>query len=309
MAFDKSKNLWIAQSGTPNAIKALKPDGSWIENPFNIGAQLVGDMIITQHGHKWIILPAGLFVFDDHNHKEVTVRESTGGVISNIFSIAEDLEGNIWIGSDQGLLVYYNPEEIFSKQLVAVRPRISRNDDSSIYDYALRTETITSIAIDGGNRKWIGTSNTGAYLLSPDGTYQIRNYTESNSPLFSNSITSIAVDNNTGDVWFGTSKGVQSIRGDAIAGKERYDNVYAFPNPVRSDFNGNLTITGLMNNSTVKITDVSGNLVFETKSIGGEASWDLKTYNGRRVATGVYIAFCSSEDGRASSTVKILIMR
>jgi sugar lactone lactonase YvrE len=311
MAMDKSKNLWITQSETSNNIKVLKPDGSWIVSPLITGIHLLGDMIISQNGYKWIIIPDGngLLVCDDNNCKSITVKAESGEVISNIFSIAEDLEGNIWIGSDRGPLVYYNPEEILSKPLTASRPKIPRNDGSSIYDYALHTEAITSIAVDGADRKWLGTANTGVYLLSADGTSQIRNYTETNSPLFSNSIVSIAVDDNSGDVWFGTSKGIQSFRGDAIAGKERYENVYAFPNPVRGDFNGNVTITGLMSNSTVKITDVSGNLVFETKSLGGEASWDLTTYNGRRVTTGVYIAFCSSEDGKAACTVKILVMR
>ena len=320
LAMDNSKNLWIVQSATLENIKVLKPDGSWIVNPVTIDAQTIGDLIITQNGYKWIILSNGngLMVYDDNKTpenftddrwKKMAVEESNGEIIYNISSIVEDIDGDIWIGSSQGPLVYYTPEEIFNNRQVAYRPRISRNDGSDIYDYALHTEDITSIAVDGANRKWMGTAKTGVYLLSPDGSSQIRNYTEDNSPLLSNSIVSMAVDNNSGDVWFGTSKGVQSVRGDAIAGKERYDKAYAFPNPVRPEFAGDLTITGLMNNTRVKITDVSGNLVYETDSNGGEATWDLRTYNGRRVTSGVYIAFCSNSDGSASCAIKILVMR
>ena len=172
----------------------------------------------------------------------------------------------------------------------------------------LGTETITSIAVDGANRKWLGTFSSGAYLLSPDGTNRIRNYNEENSPIFSNSIVSLAVDNQSGNVWFATSKGIISVRGDATEGHEQFTDVYAFPNPVREDFRGNVTITGLIRDSQIIITDVSGNLVFKTISEGGSASWDLNTYNGKRVTTGVYVVFCTSNDGRQSSVTKILVI-
>jgi ligand-binding sensor domain-containing protein len=173
----------------------------------------------------------------------------------------------------------------------------------------LKTEIITAITVDGANRKWLGTFSSGAYLLSPDGTQLTRNYNEENSPILSNNITSIAVDNKSGDVWFGTARGVQSVRGDAVQGEEKFKNVYTFPNPVKRDFSGNVTIMGLMGNSQIKITDISGNLVYETESSGGQASWDLKTYNGKRVATGVYLVFCASSDGTESCVTKMLIIK
>ena len=184
--------------------------------------------------------------------------------------------------------------------LKAFRIKIPRNDGTGFADYMLETEIITSIAVDGANRKWLGTYSSGAYLLSPDGTIQLKNYNEQNSPILSNSILSLAVDNKTGDVWFGTSKGIQSVRGDATTGGENFTNVYTFPNPVREDFTGNVTITGLMRDTQIRITDISGNLVYETVSDGGQATWDLKTYNGKRVATGVYLVFCASSDGSQS---------
>ena len=142
------------------------------------------------------------------------------------------------------------------------------------------------------------------FLLT--GQHRLRNYNEQNSPILSNSIVSLAVDNKTGEVWFGTSKGIQSVRGDATTGGEEFSKVYTFPNPVREDFKGNVTITGLMRDTRIRITDISGNLVFETESDGGQASWDLKTYNGQRVATGVYLVFCASSDGTQSAVTKML---
>jgi sugar lactone lactonase YvrE len=320
LAMDKDKNLWITQSGVTGSLKVLKPDGNWIVNPLTIDVQTIGDLIITRRGHKWVVLPrgSGLFVFDDNDtpetfgddrSKKIFVETSDGSIVSNIYSIAEDLEENIWVGTDQGPLIYYNPERVLEENLRAFRIRIPRNDGTDIYDYMLKTETITAIAVDGANRKWLATSGSGAYLLSPDGTVQIRNYNETNSPVLSNNIASLTVDNKTGDVWFGTSMGIQSVRGDAVKGEDKFNNVYSFPNPVRQDFTGNVTIKGLMSDSQIKITDISGNLVYETESSGGEASWDLKTYNGKRVSTGVYLVFCASSDGTQSCVTKMLVIK
>lgn len=320
LATDKDKNLWITQTGVPGSIKVLKPDGSWIVNPVTIDAPLIADIIIAKNGYKWILLPGenNLFVLDD-NHtpenftddrsKKITVQDISGSISPIVYSLAEDLDGYIWAGTDEGPLVYYNPEKVFTENLKANRVLVSRNDGSGKADYLLHTETITSIAVDGANRKWMGTTTSGAYLLSPEGTTRILNYTEQNSPFLSNSIVSLSVDNKTGDVWFGTSKGIQSIRGNTTTGAVKFSKVYSFPNPVREDYTGNVTITGLMRDTQIKITDISGNLVFETMSDGGQATWDLKTYNGRRVTTGVYLIFCSSSDGTQSAVSKMLVIR
>jgi hypothetical protein len=320
LAMDKSKNLWLTQTGVPGSIKVLKPDGTWIVNPLTIDAPTIGDIIITAKGQKWIILPRGygLFVLDDNQtpdissddkYKKMLVQDTENQVISFVYSIAEDLDGNIWVGTDQGPVIYFNPENVFNSDLKASRIKIPRNDGTNLADYMLKTETITSIAVDGANRKWLGTASSGVYLLSADGTTQIKNFNEQNSPLLSNSIVTLAVDNKTGDVWFGTSKGTQSFRGDATTGEEKFKKVYTFPNPVRADFKGNVTITGLIRDSQIRITDISGNLVYETVSDGGQATWDLTTYNGRRVSTGVYLVFCASKDGSQSTVTKMLVIK
>jgi hypothetical protein len=283
LAMDKSKNLWLTQTEVPGSIKVLRSDGSWIVNPVTIDAPTIGDIIITRTGQKWIVLPRGygLFILDDNStpdvfsddrYKKMLVQDIENQPISFVYSIAEDLDGNIWIGTDQGPLIYYNPEKVFDNDLRANRIKIPRNDGTGLADYMLKTETITSIAIDGANRKWLGTASSGAYLLSSDGTTRIKNFNEQNSPILSNSIITIAVDNKTGDVWFGTAKGVQSVRGDATNGGEKFTNVYTFPNPVREGFTGNVTITGLLRDSQIRITDISGNLVYETVSDGGQAT-------------------------------------
>ena len=246
--------------------------------------------------------------FDDDLYKQMFVTDPEGKVINFVYCLAEDQEGNIWLGTDQGPLVYYNPDKVFEEEIKAYRIKIPRNDGSGLADLVLFTESISSIAVDGANRKWLGTASSGAYLLSPDGTKRLRNHNEQNSPILSNNVAGVAVDNKTGDVWFVTSLGIISVRGDATEGNEEFSGVYSFPNPVREDFEGNVTVTGLMKDTQIRITDISGNLVYETVSDGGQASWDLKTYNGRRVATGVYLVFCASSNGSQTAVTKILVI-
>lgn len=320
LAMDRFKNIWITQTGVPGSIKVLKPDRTWIVMPVTIDAPTIGDIIISSSGFKWIVLPRGygLFVYDDNStpenftddrYKQMLVKDADGKVISNVYSIAEDLDGAVWVGTDQGPAVYYNPSRVFEEDVKAIRVKVSRNDGSGLADYMLGTEIITSIAVDGANRKWLGTFSSGAYLLSADGTTKLKNYNEGNSPLYSNSVAGVSIDGKTGEIWFGTSKGVISVRGDATTGGSEFGNVYAFPNPVRETFAGNLTITGLMRNSSIRITDVSGNLVYSTVSEGGQATWNLKTWTGERVSTGVYVIFCASEDGRKSAVTKVLVIK
>jgi hypothetical protein len=320
LAVDNAKNLWITQSGIQNNIKVLLNNNDWISLPYNIDAPIIGDIIITESNYKWIILPGGngLYVlddnftpgnFDDDRFKKLSVMDQSGNSLSNIFSIAEDLEGNIWIGTDHGPAVFYYPDKVFDEDMYASRIKVPRNDGSGLADYLLGTETVLSIAVDGANRKWLGTRTSGAFLVSEEGNELIKNYNTSNSPLLSDRVLSMVTDGSTGEVWFGTGKGLVTVRETGSSGSDDLDEVYAYPNPVREDFTGDITITGLARNTNVKITDISGNLVFETTSTGGDATWDMKTYNGKKVSTGVYLVFCSNADGTVSTVIKILIVR
>ena len=172
----------------------------------------------------------------------------------------------------------------------------------------LETESVTTIEIDGANRKWIGTQNSGAFLISEDGTTQVLHFNEDNSPLPSNEIKDIEINGELGEVFFGTSKGVFSYRGSATAGGDFYSEVYAYPNPVRPEFDGTIVIKGLLRDSDVKITDASGNLVFETTSFGGQALWNGRTFDNQKVSSGVYLVFASSEDGSLAVVTKIAII-
>lgn len=320
MAADKNGNLWMVHPGPGNNIKVLKPDATWISNPALSNTALTGEMMITSRNLKIVIIPGGngLFVLDDNNtpdlfqddrSRRIIIRDKDGNVINNALSIAGDLDGNIWVGTDRGPVVYYSGTNFLEGDPAATRIKIPRDDGSGLADYLLGTTEITCIAVDGSNRKWFGTNGSGAWLIT-DGTGNIAaNFSERNSPLLSDTITSVAVDDISGEVWFGTPGGVISFRGIATGGAGDFSGIYPFPNPVREDFTGNVTITGLMGNTSVKITDVSGNLVYETVSEGGQATWDLTTYSGRRVSTGVYVVFCSDSEGKRSGVTKILVVR
>lgn len=319
MVMDKTGNLFMARSGQRAGISILRPDGSWIVNYLTADAPLAGDMISASNGQKWVTLPGskGVMVTSDNGTRDIftddkswilTIKDQDGTIINNAYCLAEDREGNIWIGTDSGPVVYSGGKPVTGNDVSGYRFKVPRDDNSGLADYMLGTETITAISIDGANRKWLGTKSSGLYLISADGSGMIKNYNASNSPLPSDSISSIAVDNLTGEVWAGTSKGIVSVRELATSGSENYGKIYAFPNPVREDFQGNLTITGLMSNTRVKITDVSGNLVYETVSEGGQAAWDLTTFTGKRVSTGVYLILCSNTDGSGSSVTKVLVI-
>jgi len=320
LAYDNKNNLWMTQSGVVGNLKMLKSDGTWKTTNVSLNVPVVGDMIIASNGFIWAVLSRGygLLVYDpagtpdnieDDNYITLQVEDTEGNVLNDIYSITEDLDGNIWVGSDKGPAVYYSPEKAFVKDIKATRIKVPRNDGSGLADLLLSTETITSIAIDGANRKWFGTMSSGAYLVSEDGMKQLHKFTMADSPLLSDQIVKICVDEENGEVWLGTASGIISFRGDATAGENNYSGLYTFPNPVREDFGGVVTITGLMENSTVKITDISGNLVYEAISTGGQVTWDLLNYKGNRVSTGVYLVFCSNSDGTVSAVTKMLIIR
>jgi len=286
----------------------------------NLNVPVTGDMIIDRNQYIWVTLPRGygLLVYDPSGTPEITsddrylrlqVRDAEGNVMSNIFSIASDLDGNIWVGTDMGPAVFYNPGKVFSGTMNASRIKIPRNDGSGLADYLLGTETVTTIAVDGANRKWFGTISSGAYLMSDDNKEEVIHFTSDNSPLLSDNLVKIAVNGVSGEIWFGTSEGIVSFRGDATAGNADYSGMYVFPNPVREDYEGVVTVTGLVENSSVKFTDVSGNLVYETTSLGGQVTWDLRNYRSQRVATGVYLVFCTNDDGSLAKVTKMLVIR
>ena len=222
-------------------------------------------------------------------------------------SLAKDKDGAIWIGTNQGVAVVYNPGSVFDGTNYDAQKVIIEQDGYA--QYLLETENVNAIAIDAANRKWFGTANGGLFLMSADGTKQLLNFNTENSPLPSNNITDIAVNDVTGEVFIGTDKGLISYQGDATEGGETCEDYLVFPNPVLHNYNGPIAIKGLINNADVKITDVAGNIVFHTKANGGLATWNGMNYKGERAQTGVYIVYVSNEDGTQTCTTKMLFSR
>ncbi|MFO7791207.1 MAG: two-component regulator propeller domain-containing protein [Bacteroidales bacterium] len=322
LAFDDDQNLWVVNSQGSDPVHVRSPDGEWTALSYynRINAINLGDIIITENDHKWMILPRGhgLFVFDDNGTpgdlsddktKNLSVTDEYGQIISNdIYDIAEDKNGAIWLGTSKGVVVYYNPENVFEETPAASQVLIPRNDGSDNADILLGSEIVSAVCVDGANKKWFGTQGGGVFKTSADGITQIHNFNKDNSPLFSNNVNSMDIVPETGEVFVVTDKGVLSYRGEATEPNENFEDVYAFPNPVRPDYRGPITIHGLVAGSIVKITDVAGNLVFETRSEGGQAIWEGKDLNGNRVQTGVYLVFSANEDGTKSNVTKILFI-
>ncbi len=321
MAQDESNNFWFANSQAHDILSVKKSNGTWQSFDFSpiIGSSaVISNLIIDQNNQKWAILPFptnGLLVFNgsasstpnSSNTKKLSTLSGSGNLpSSSVFCLKEDLDGEIWIGTDKGIAVFYSPENVFTNQNFDAQQILIEQD--GYVQILLETETVLDIAVDPANRKWIATANSGVYLVSADGTSQIYHFDESNSPLYSNNVRKITVDKSTGEVYFGTSKGIISFRGTATEGFEEFSDVYAFPNPVKPGYDGPIAIKGLINNSTIKITDISGTLVYETKSEGGQALWYGKNFEGKKVSSGVYMIFGTSEDGSQKMVSKILIV-
>lgn len=320
LAYDGGNNLWVTNSGVTDALSVKKQDGSWQSFNFSgyVSGGEIGNLIIDDFGQKWIILPrgGGLMVFNDNNTisttsddqiKKLNNTEGQGALPSmEVVCFAKDLEGEIWVGTDAGVGVFYTPDAVFTNGNFDAQRIFIEQDGHT--QYLLETETVTAIAIDGANKKWIGTKNGGVFLTSADGTQQILNFNEDNSPLLSNSILGIAIDHETGEVFFGTEKGIISYKGTATLGGEEFENVYVYPNPVTSDYTGSIAVKGLVTNSNVKITDIAGNLIYETIAEGGQAIWTGKNFKGDKARTGVYLVFCSNDDGSKTYVTKLLFI-
>jgi hypothetical protein len=318
--FDDSGNMWVVCSGV-EPLKVMTPQGDWYS--FSLGSAAKDKfpyrLFIDSNGNKWVgISNAGLFAFNengtladqsDDQLRSFSTSEGSGNIPSvYVKSITEDLDGEIWIGTEEGMVVLYSTDKIydgtygeydFNPILIEVNGEVEK---------LLGTTYITALTVDGGNRKWIGTNSSGVFCLSPDGTEEIYRFDTENSPLVSNNVLDIRVDHLSGEVYFATDKGLVSFRSDASIFDEDFENVTVFPNPVRPDFSGPITIQGLGYQSDVKITDISGNVVYKTTSNGGTAIWDGKTLTGERVQSGVYLVWAASVDGKGKEVAKILFM-
>ena len=322
---DEKGNLWVMNATTTGkAVHVRTQFGQWfalrltdltIETPKGIWMD-------QRNSHrKWMMSQRGdtkgLILLDDNGTPTVSsddrcmIRSSFVDQNGNTLTpaqyrcFAQDQTNRIWIGTDKGVILLSKETDFFTSNACR-RIIIPRNDGTGLGDYLLGDEQINCMAVDGGNRMWIGTTNSGLYLIEDD-TITVAHFTETNSLLPSNNVQSIAIMPKTGEVFIGTDKGIASYRSDASEAQEDMKQAYAYPNPVRPNYVGTITIVGLMDNTTVNIIDESGNLVCKTKSHGGTAVWDGKLADGRRATPGVYTALCNAEGGH--TVVKILVIR
>ena len=228
-----------------------------------------------------------------------------------INDLAEDHNGDIWVMTDKGPYVLHNTKNAFNDNYHFTKIKVPRNDGTNYADYLLDGTYTTSIEIDPANRKWIGTLNNGLYLVGPDGIESISHFTKDNSPLPSNAIESLALNEQSGELFIGTDKGLVDYTTNATRGENEYieEKVYAYPNPIAPDYNGPITIVGLKGNSNVKIVSTSGRLVAEGTSLGGSFTWNGRTPQGERVSTGIYYILGSDEEGNEGIVTKLLFIK
>ncbi len=326
--FDNEGNLWCINTGVKDIVKILKKDGTWISlhyKPIEYLPTMVEPMIDSR-GWLWITSlqgEAGVFCaklngtpFDTSDDEskvwlnKFTNQDGTSYDIYQVYALTEDHNGKMWVGTNAGLFVIDNPQKFFNdgtfKQI-----KVPRNDGTGLADYLLSGTYIKSIKVDGANRKWVGTNDNGIYLISADGLETIHHFTTENSPLPSDCIESIAINGKSGEVFIGTDKGMASYMSDATRAEKKLDenNVYAYPNPVKADYSGVISIVGLTAGCNVKIVDSAGFLMNEGTSQGGKYNWNGRNRRGEKVASGVYYVLTYDSNGDEGVATKILITR
>jgi ligand-binding sensor domain-containing protein len=317
VATDPDGNLWVVCSSSAKPLAVKTPGGEWKNFAFSssVNSQFLGNMLIDSSGLKWVIVQErGILVANTEGttlkgYKFLNDQAGNGALASNtVFCMTQDLDGQIWVGTSKGISVFYTPESIFQQGATNWDSQTIVIGQDGFNQYLLKEEEVTAIAVDGANRKWIGTRKAGIFVVSPDGTEQLAQYTTENSPLLSNTVSSLSINGETGEIFIGTDVGICSYRTDASRGGDVFGHVYTFPNPVEHGYEGPIAITGLVTDANVKITDVSGNLVFSTVANGGTAVWNGKLFSGERASTGVYLVFCSNDDGSQTKVTKFLFI-
>lgn len=329
--YDNQANLWIFNSQAPTASlirmingefekynkkELMKLNDAGFTNKSN---GELGNSVIDSKGKMWFVnnnwVTPALYQYDMENDNiiayETFVNQdgASFSVNDGVRCVVEDLENNMWIGTSAGLLILER-NEINNNGSTFTQVKVPRNDGTSYADYLLAGIDVLCIAIDGGNRKWIGTKSNGVYLISSDNISQIHHFTIDNSKLLSNSVMSIAINPTSGEVFFGTENGLCSYISDATETNTEMnsDNVWAYPNPVEPGYTGLITITGLSFNADIKILSSNGIVVNEGRSNGGTYVWDGCDKKGRRVASGVYMVTTATNKGEKGTVCKIAII-
>lgn len=316
--YDNSGDIWVTTNLASHTLYHYKPGGEWqsFNLEGNITKSTTRSLINTPWGHMWFVDNGyGLVAFDPNKlksgdlangYKRFKVYGNDNNVLSsNITTLAVDKTNYIWLGLDGGgLAVYYNPQSILQRNIGAGRIIV---ESDGFAQYLLDNELVSTIAIDAGNRKWVGTKTGGVFLLSEDGTKQILNLNKDNSKLLSNYVRDIDIDHKTGWVYMATDKGIVAYFSGIIDRENLQEKLKVYPNPVAKNYHGLVRIEGLLDDMNIKITDATGNLIFETTATGGVGIWNMKDFDGKRVSTGVYLIYASSKDGSQTAVSKIFI--
>ena len=317
---DRSGNVWALNGRSPRPLVVRYKDGTW--KSFNTesmtGSQPELDKIVfdSVNGYIWFAGRTNNIYVHDGSSRMARIDPNHGSRMAteNVNAMVQDRQGNIWIGTNKGIKVIYDGYRAFQNGGAGETAPVACNNititNGSFAEYLMAYENITCIAVDGANRKWVGTAAGGLYLLSSGGLDEVQNFTTSNSPLFSNKIVCLGIHPSTGDVYIGTDHGLQVYRSTATyAEPYTADTVYAYPNPVRPGYDGPIAIKGFARDARVHITDAAGHTVFATQALGGQAIWNGRTASGEPVASGVYHVFASDDEGGNRTVAKILIIR
>ena len=315
--FDKSGNLWMTDSRTKKALQVLKSTGTW--QSFDMQTILTDyasndfcKIAIDKSGTKWIATyKNGVVAFNENSSvgfKKISEGVDLGNLPSiDVRAIAVDNRNQVWIGTNRGLRVlpstgsYNDTTQMKANAIIILEDGLAQE--------LLYEQFITDIAVNGSNQKWIGTADSGVFLFSSNGQETIYHFTKDNSPLPSNVINDIDINSATGEIFFATDRGMVSFQGTSTRPAENLDAVYVYPNPVRPEFVGTVKIAGLISKANIKITDIEGNLVYETTSEGGTVEWDTKAFGKYDVASGVYMIFIAAEDASETAVKKVMIIR
>ncbi|GAA4110645.1 two-component regulator propeller domain-containing protein [Aquimarina addita] len=315
--FDNNGNLWINNSRVDNGLKRFSPesgevlsvDTSSLIRGLNLG---FSDTVIDANGNVFFGgYSTGVIGYNSQTEELIQLygeAERSNLPDDYVLALEVDLNNQLWIGTFQGLRVVFNPTTLFQGGTPQTN-QIIILDDEGVPQELLFNETITDIEADGSNNKWVATASSGVFYFSSDGQETLAHFTQDNSPLPTNNIRDISVDDSTGSVYFGTDKGLLEYKGTATGPENNLNNVVAFPNPVRPGFSGDVTIRGLTSRANVKITDIEGNLVYEEISEGGSIQWDTTAFGRHRVASGVYLILVTAEDQAETTVSKLLIVR
>ena len=315
-AFDKSGNLWITNSRIKNGLKVLKTNGQWGSYSMatilnNAESNNYASIVIDKNNTKWIATyREGIVGFNESTNtfKKMTFGEDVGNLpVADVRSLAIDTKNQLWIGTTKGLRVLSSVNSFQTESQLKANPIIIIDDN--LAQELLYEQFITSIVVDGANNKWIGTTDSGVFMVSPNGQETKYHFTINNSPLPSNTINDIKINSATGEVFMATNKGLISFKGIATGANENLNNVYVYPNPVRPEFTGTVKITGLLDKANIKIADITGSLVYEATSSGGTIEWDTTAFGRYKVASGVYMIFISAQDGGETKVKKVMIIR